>query len=69
MLGSARHAAKPSEGAMRNYINHENIKRYQKLIAVSKADPSRDEARHQTLLRLLAEERAKDERPRDWPNV
>jgi hypothetical protein len=54
---------------MRNYINHENIKRYQKLIAVSKADPLRDEARHQTLLRLLAEERAKDERPRDWPNV
>ena len=27
------------------------------------------EARHQMLLRLLAEERAKDERPYDWPNV
>jgi hypothetical protein len=54
---------------MQNYINHENIRRYQKLIAVSEGDPSRDEARHQTLLRLLAEERAKDAGPDDWPNA
>ncbi|BAL78392.1 hypothetical protein [Bradyrhizobium cosmicum] len=54
---------------MQNYINHENIRRYQKLIAVSEGDPSRDEARHQTLLRLLDEEKAKEERPHDWPNV
>jgi hypothetical protein len=54
---------------MQNYVNHENIKHYQKLIAVSEGDLSRDEARHQMLLRLLAEERAKDERPYDWPNV
>ena len=54
---------------MQNYVNHENIIRYQKLIAISEGNPSRDEARHQTLLRLLAEEKAKDEKPQDWPNV
>jgi hypothetical protein len=53
---------------MQNYVNHENIRRYEKLIAISESDPSRDEARHQTLLRLLAEENAKDVRPDDWPN-
>ena len=54
---------------MQNYISNENIRRYQKLIAISEGDPSRDEARHETLLRLLAEERAKDEGPHDRPNV
>jgi len=44
---------------MQSYINHENVKRYRKLIAISDGDPCRDEARHQTLLRLLAEEEAK----------
>lgn len=54
---------------MQSYVNHENIRRYQKLIAISEGDPSRDEARHQTLLRLLAEERAKDVRSDDWPDT
>ncbi|MDX3965247.1 MAG: hypothetical protein QHD01_01450 [Bradyrhizobium sp.] len=54
---------------MQNYVNHENIRRYEKLIAISEGDPSRDEARHQTLLRLLAEEKAKDVGPDDWPNT
>jgi len=54
---------------MTSYVNHENIRRYEKLIAISEGDPSRDEARHQTLLRLLAEEKAKDTRPDDWPNI
>jgi hypothetical protein len=49
----------------RSYINHENIKRYRKLIASSEGDPCRDEARHQTLLRLLAEELAKKPEPKD----
>jgi hypothetical protein len=48
---------------MQNFVNHENIARYRKLITIAQADPSRDEARYQTLLRLLAEERAKDARP------
>jgi hypothetical protein len=48
---------------MRSYINHENIRRYQKLIAMSEGDPHHDEARHQTLLRLLAEEVAKEPGP------
>jgi hypothetical protein len=52
---------------MRSYINHENIRRYQKLIAISEGDPCRDEARHQTLLRLLAEEEAKEVDPKDLP--
>jgi hypothetical protein len=50
---------------MPGYINHENVRRYQKLIAISEGDPSRDEARHQTLLRLLAEEEAKGVDPKD----
>lgn len=53
---------------MQNYVNHENIRHYKRLIAISEGDLSRDEARHQTLLRLLAEERAKDVGPDDWPN-
>ncbi|WP_448042548.1 hypothetical protein [Bradyrhizobium liaoningense] len=54
---------------MQDYVNHENIRRYEKLIAISEGDPSRDEGRHQTLLRLLAEERAKDVRRDDSPNT
>jgi hypothetical protein len=54
---------------MQNYVNHENIRHYEKLIAMSEGHPSRDEARHQMLLRLLAEERAKDVTPDDWPNA
>lgn len=54
---------------MQNYVNHENIRRYRKLIAISEGDPSRDEARHQTLRRLLAEEEAKDTEPDKWPNA
>jgi len=52
---------------MRSYINHENIRRYRKLIAISEGDSCRDEARHQTLLRLLAEEVAKELPPEDLP--
>ena len=44
---------------MRRFVEHENIERFRKLIAISEGDPSRDEARHQMLLRLLAEEVAK----------
>jgi hypothetical protein len=32
------------EGAMQSYINHENVRRYRKLIAISDGDPCRDEA-------------------------
>lgn len=48
------------EGVMHRYVHNENIVRYRKLIAISQGDPSRDEVRHQMLLRLLAEEVAKD---------
>jgi hypothetical protein len=50
---------------MQGYINHENVSRYRKLIAISDGDPCRDEARHQTLLRLLAEEEAKKPQPKE----
>jgi hypothetical protein len=55
------------EAALFSYINHENIRRYKKLIAISEGDPARNEARHQTLVRLLAEEEAKHTKPDDWP--
>jgi hypothetical protein len=47
------------EGSMGKFIVDENIVRYRKLIATAEADPSRDEARYQVLLRLLADEEAK----------
>ena len=40
---------------LQRYVN-ENIAYYQKLIADSERDPSRDEARHQMLRQLLADE-------------
>lgn len=51
-------------GKLQRYVHNENIARYQKLIAESERDPSRDEARHQMLRRLLADELAKDKKPR-----
>jgi hypothetical protein len=54
---------------MHNYVIRENIRRFKKLIAISEGDPRRDEARHQTLLRLLAEEEAKHPISEDWPDA
>jgi hypothetical protein len=53
------------EVEMQRYVHNENIAHYQKLIAASELDPSRDEVRHKMLLRLLAEENAKDKKPLD----
>ncbi len=44
---------------MPSFVGTENIIRFRKLIAISEGDPSRNEARFQMLLRLLAEEEAK----------
>ena len=41
---------------MFDFVHEENIALYKKLIAESELDPSRDEARHKMLLRLLAED-------------
>jgi hypothetical protein len=41
---------------MQSFVNHENVVRYRKLIMIAEGDPSRNEPRYQTLLRLLAEE-------------
>ena len=48
---------------MQNFVYNENIARYRKLLAAVEGDPSRDEARYQMLLRLLADEVAKDAQP------
>jgi hypothetical protein len=45
---------------MDRFIGAENIARFRKLIAISEGDPARDEARHQVLLKLLADELAKE---------
>jgi hypothetical protein len=45
--------------------HNENIALYEKLIAESELDPSRDEARHNMLLTLLADALAKALRPPD----
>ncbi len=47
---------------MTRYHN-ENIALYEKLIAESERDPSRDEDRHKMLLTLLAEEKVKNRQP------
>ena len=44
------------------FVHCENVAYYKRLIAESERDPSRNEARHQMLLRLLAEELAKNDR-------
>ena len=48
---------------MQTFIHNENIARYRKLIAEAERNPSRDEARYQVLLRLLADEVAKEAQP------
>lgn len=48
---------------MQTFAHKENIARYRKLLAEVEGDPSRDEARYQMLLRLLADEVAKDAQP------
>jgi hypothetical protein len=48
-----------TDGVQR-FVHNENIAHYKKLIAESESNPSRDEARHRMLLRLLAQELAKD---------
>jgi len=47
---------------VRRFVHCENIAYYKRLIAESERDPSRDEARHQMLLRLLAEELVTNEK-------
>ena len=48
---------------MERFIHDANIEHYRKLIAESELNPSRDEDRHKVLLRLFAEEMAKEKRP------
>ncbi|HEX7562440.1 MAG TPA: hypothetical protein VF396_04150 [Bradyrhizobium sp.] len=48
---------------MSRFLHEGNIALYKKLIAESERDPSRDEARYKILLRLLAEEMAKEGNP------
>ena len=50
---------------MDRFVHSENVTRYRKLIAISENDPARDEARHQILLKLLADELAKDKQPQE----
>jgi hypothetical protein len=45
---------------MLRFVHNENLAIFQKLIAASERDPSRDEDRHKMLLRLLAVEEARD---------
>lgn len=47
------------DDGVKNFVHNENIALYRKLIAESERDPSRDEARHKMLMRLLGKEMAK----------
>ena len=48
---------------MDRFVHEQNMLRYRKLIAISEGDPARDETRHKMLLKLLADELAKDTKP------
>ena len=48
---------------MQPFVHDANIALYRRLIAESEQNPSRDENRHQTLLKLLAEEIVGDKMP------
>ena len=48
---------------MLRFRHNEKLAIFQKLIIASERDQSRDEDRHKMLLRLLAEEEAKDKPP------
>jgi len=50
---------------MYNFVHHENIERFKKLIAIVEHDPARDERRYQMLWRLLAEEQVKQHKPHE----
>jgi hypothetical protein len=50
-------------------VHKENIALYRRLISESERDPSRDEKRHEMLLKLLAEEMAKDAAPKHGRNT
>jgi len=54
----------PLEVEMDRFIHNSNIEHYRRLIAESERNPSRDEDRHKMPLTLLAEEVAKDKKPR-----
>ena len=43
---------------MEHYFRQENLARLRKLLSECKLDTSKDELRHSTLMRLLAEEEA-----------
>jgi hypothetical protein len=49
---------------LERFVHDANIVHYRRLITESEFDPSRDEGRHKMLLTLLAEEVAKDKKPR-----
>lgn len=48
----------PDAGAMQNFIHRKNLEHYRKLLT-----QEGDDARHRTILKLLADEEAKDEMP------
>ena len=50
---------------MERFIHNQNLENYRHLIAVSKNNSARDEVQHSWLLRLLADEEAKESKSMD----
>jgi hypothetical protein len=55
----------PLEVTMERYIRDQNLAHYRRLVAESERDPSRNQVRHDWLLKLLADEEAEHARPQD----
>ena len=52
-----------------SFVHDANVTLYRKLIAESEQNPCRDETRHQTLLKLLAEEIVSEEMAAKQPGA
>jgi hypothetical protein len=55
-----KETARPGSVVMEDYVHQQNLAHYRRLLADVKLATSKDEIRHSMLMRLLAEEEAKE---------
>jgi hypothetical protein len=59
-VGENRVGARPGSVAMEYFVHQQNLAHYRRLLADTELATSKDEIRHSMLMRLLAEEEAKE---------
>jgi hypothetical protein len=55
-----KETTRPGNVVMEDYVHQQNLAHYRRLLVDAKLATSRDEIRHSTLMRLLAEEEANE---------